>query len=169
VPSQQEHRLQMAPPLSEGPEPFERSITNGIAEVDEIFMRESFKGQRTLPRAAHKRCGVVEKPGLSAEHIPILIARDRAGAHIDAVFPNRSEAAVRPVLEGKLSKKDTLMCMDGDKALIAFAEQRSIRPATPADAGIWCHPPPFYSEHFGNIQHSALTELLGRRLPRVRQ
>jgi hypothetical protein len=84
------------------------------------------KGQRKLPRAAHKRGGVVEKPGLSAEHIPILIARDRAGAHIDAVLPNRSEAAVRPVLEGKLSKKNTLMCMDGDKALIAFAEAEGI-------------------------------------------
>lgn len=103
----------------------DQSLT-GIAEVDEIFLAESFKGQRTLPRAARKRGGIVEKPGLSAEHIPILIARDRAGAHIDAVLPNRSEAAVRPVLEGKLSKKDTLMCMDGDKALIAFAKAEGI-------------------------------------------
>lgn len=103
----------------------DQSLT-GIAEVDEIFMLESFKGQRKLPRPARKRGGTAEKPGLSAEHIPILIARDRAGAHIDAVLPNRSEAAVRPVLAGKLSKKDTLMCMDGDKALIAFAEAEGI-------------------------------------------
>jgi transposase-like protein len=94
----------------------------GIAEVDEIFLLESFKGQRKLPRAARKRGGVAEKPGLSAEQIPILIARDRTGAHIDAVLANRTEAAVRPVLAGKLSKTDTLLCMDGDKALIAFAE-----------------------------------------------
>jgi hypothetical protein len=33
---------------------------------------------------------------------------------------------VRPVLEGKLPKKDTLLCMDGDKALIAFAEAEGI-------------------------------------------
>ena len=98
----------------------------GIAEVDEIFLLESFKGQRKLPRAARKRGGVAEKPGLSAEQIPVLIARDRAGAHIDAVLPDRSEAAVRPVLEGKLSKDDTLLCMDGDKALIAFAEAEGI-------------------------------------------
>jgi transposase-like protein len=98
----------------------------GIAEVDEIFLLESFKGQRKLPRVARKRGGVAEKPGLSAEQIPILIARDRAGAHIDAVLPDRSEAAVRPVLEGKLSKDDTLLCMDGDKALIAFAEAEGI-------------------------------------------
>ena len=56
----------------------------------------------------------------------MLIARNRAGAHIDAVLPDRSEAAVRPVLEGKLSKDDTLLCMDGDKALIAFAEAEGI-------------------------------------------
>ena len=98
----------------------------GIAEVDEIFLLESFKGQRKLPRAARKRGGVAEKPGLSAEQIPILIARDRAGSHIDGVLPDRSEAAVRPVLEGKLSKDDTLLCMDGDKALIAFAEAEGI-------------------------------------------
>ena len=98
----------------------------GIAEVDEIFLLESFKGQRKLPRKARKRGGVAEKPGLSAEQIPILIARDRTGAHIDGVLPDRSEAAVRPVLEGKLSKDDTLLCMDGDKALIAFAEAEGI-------------------------------------------
>lgn len=98
----------------------------GIAEVDEIFLLESFKGQRKLPRPARKRGGVAEKPGLSAEQIPILIARDRTGAHIDGVLPDRSEAAVRPVLEGKLSKDDTLLCMDGDKALIAFAEAEGI-------------------------------------------
>ena len=33
---------------------------------------------------------------------------------------------MRPVLEGKLSKDDTLLCMDGDKALIAFAEAEGI-------------------------------------------
>ena len=52
----------------------------GIAEVDEIFFLESFKGQRKLLRAARKRGGVAEKPGLSAEQIPVLIARNRAGA-----------------------------------------------------------------------------------------
>jgi transposase-like protein len=98
----------------------------GIAEVDEIFLLESFKGQRKLPRPARKRGGVAEKPGLSAEQIPILIARDRTGAHIDAVLPDRSEAAVRPVLEGKVSKDNTLLCMDGDKALIAFAKAEGI-------------------------------------------
>ena len=126
VQSGQEHRLQVAPPFSEGTESLEGSNPAGIAEIDEIFLLESFKGQRKLPRPARKRGGVAEKPGLSAEQIPILIARNRTGAHIDAVLPDRSEAAVRPVLEGKLSKNDTLLCMDGDKALIAFAEAEGI-------------------------------------------
>jgi hypothetical protein len=103
----------------------DQSLT-GIAEVDEIFLLESFKGQRTLPRAARKRGGVAAKPGLSAEQIPVLIARNRTGSHIDAVLPDRSEAAVRSALEGKLSIQDTLLCMDGDKALIAFAEAEGI-------------------------------------------
>ena len=30
------------------------------------------------------------------------------------------------MLEGKLPKKDTLLCMDGDRALIAFAEAEEI-------------------------------------------
>ena len=98
----------------------------GVAEVDEIFLLERFKGQRGLPRAARKRGGVASKPGLSAEQIPILIARDRVSHHIDGVLANRSEAAVRPVLKGKLSKEDTLLCMDGDKALIAFADAEGI-------------------------------------------
>ena len=33
---------------------------------------------------------------------------------------------MRPVLEGKISRDDTLLCMDGDKALIAFAEAEGI-------------------------------------------
>ena len=97
----------------------DQSLT-GITEIDEIFLLESFKGRRKLPRTPRKRGGVAEKPGLSAEQIPILIARDRSGAHIDAVLPNRSEAAVRPVLQGKMSRKSTLACTDGDKAVIAF-------------------------------------------------
>lgn len=103
----------------------DQSLT-GIAEIDEIFLLESFKGQRTLPRAARKRGGAARKPGLSAEQIPILIARDRSGAHIDAVLSNRSEAAVRSVLQGRMSQDGTLACTDGDKAVIALLKAERI-------------------------------------------
>lgn len=98
----------------------------GIAEVDEIFLLKSRKGERNLTRDARKRGGKVKKPGLSSEQVPILIARDRIGDHIDAVLPDRSEAAVRSVLEGMVSKANTLLCMDGDPALIAFAKNEGL-------------------------------------------
>ena len=49
-------------------------LLTGIAEIDEILLLESFKGQRKLPRAARKRSGVAKKTGVSAEQIPIRIA-----------------------------------------------------------------------------------------------
>ncbi len=53
---------------------------SGIVEADETFVLESFKGtRRGLPRAARKRGGKASKPGLWAEQIPVLVARDTAG------------------------------------------------------------------------------------------
>ena len=76
----------------------------GIVEADETFILESFKGQHNLPRPPRKRGGKAGKPGLSAEQIPILIARDRHGEHVDAVLPDRSEASVRSVLSGVVER-----------------------------------------------------------------
>lgn len=98
----------------------------GIVEVDECFILQSRKGERRLPRKARKRGGKAEKPGLSGEQTPILIARDRYGHHLDAVLPNRSEDAVSAVLKEVVSKTDVLLCMDGDPALIAFAKKQAI-------------------------------------------
>ena len=64
----------------------------GIVEVDESFVLESRKGERGLARAARKRGGKAQKPGLSDEQTPVLIARDRHGDQVDAVLPNRTEA-----------------------------------------------------------------------------
>jgi transposase-like protein len=98
----------------------------GIVEVDECFILQSRKGERRLPRKARKRGGKAEKPGLSSEQTPILIARDRSGRHLDAVLPDRSEVSVSAVLKPALSKSDVLLCTDGDAALIAFAKQEAI-------------------------------------------
>ncbi|MEE8304157.1 MAG: IS1595 family transposase [Candidatus Tectomicrobia bacterium] len=97
----------------------------GIVEVDETFILKSAKGQRGLARSPRKRGGKAKKPGLSKEHVPVLIARDRSGAMVDAVLPDRSEKAIHQVLERVVSK-DALLCMDGDKALIAFARSQGI-------------------------------------------
>src|SRR3954471_16006530 len=51
---------------------------SGIVEGDETFILESFKGKRSgLPRKARKRGGKSAKCGISAEQIPVLVARDR--------------------------------------------------------------------------------------------
>ena len=106
-------------------DPKDRQL-NGIVEVDECFILASRKGERRLPRKARKRGGKAEKPGLSGEQTPILIARDRYGHQLDAVLPNRSEDAVSAILKDAVSKTDVLLCIDGDPALIAFAKSEAI-------------------------------------------
>src|SRR5271157_5112708 len=82
----------------------------GIVEVDESFVLESRKGERGLPREARKRGGKAQKPGLSDEQTPVLIARDRHGDQVDGV----------------LAKDDVLLCVDGDTAVIAYAKKHGI-------------------------------------------
>ena len=98
----------------------------GIVEVDESFVLESRKGERGLAREARKRGGKAQKPGLSDEQTPVLIARDRHGDQVDAVLPNRTAEAVGVALDGALAKDDVLLCVDGDAAVIAYAKKHGI-------------------------------------------
>jgi transposase-like protein len=104
----------------------EKQTFSGIVEIDETVILESKKGKRDLQRKPRKRGGKAQKRGLSAEQIPILIVRDRNGNHVDFVLPNRSQKAIHDVLKGLFDKDDTLICMDGDKAVIAFAKAEKI-------------------------------------------
>ena len=122
----QEHVVPLAASLLKARKGLRDRRLTGIVEVDECFILQSRKGERRLPRKARKRGGKAEKPGLSGEQTPILIARDRYGHHLDAVLPNRSEDAVSAVLKDVVSKTDVLLCMDGDPALIAFAKKEAI-------------------------------------------
>jgi transposase-like protein len=97
----------------------------GIAEADETYFLESFKGRRQLPRAARKRGGKAKTRGLSREQIPVLVVRDRHGAVIDAVLPDQSKAAVKKVLSGRLGK-DNILCIDGGNALWGFVNEEEI-------------------------------------------
>lgn len=75
------HRF-LALPQSQSP-----AQLTGIAEADETFFLQSFKGvKRGLKRKARKRGGKAKKRGTSAEQVPVLIARDRAGATFDVVL-----------------------------------------------------------------------------------
>lgn len=99
----------------------------GIVEADETFILESFKGKRSgLPRASRKRGGKAGKRGLSAEQIPIIVARDRTGATTDAVLP-RLDAASITVALGKVIDPAAHFCCDGGTAITAFARRAKVK------------------------------------------
>jgi transposase-like protein len=102
------------------------SRLSGIVEADETFILESFKGRRSdLPRPARKRGGKAAKRGLSAEQIPVLVARDRQGATIDAVLPRLNRASITAALGGVVTP-DNQLCCDGGKAIVGFARKAGI-------------------------------------------
>ena len=99
---------------------------SGIVEADETFILESFKGRRSdLPRPARKRGGKAAKRGLSAEQIPVLVARDRQGSTTDAVLPKLNRASVAAALGGVITS-DNQLCCDGGKAIVGFARKGGI-------------------------------------------
>src|ERR671929_306684 len=58
--------------------------------------------------------------GLSAEQVPALIARDRAGHTADAVLPDLGAGAIAAAL-GPVVAADAVLCSDGAKAYATFA------------------------------------------------
>ena len=98
----------------------------GIVEADETFILESFKGKRRgLPRAPRKRGGKAAKRGLSKEQIPVIVARDRSGATIDAVLPRLDAKSIKSAL-GEAVSGQVELCCDGGVAIKAFARQAKL-------------------------------------------
>jgi transposase-like protein len=98
----------------------------GIVEGDETFILESFKGKRAgLPRKSRKRGGKSAKRGLSAEQIPILVARDRQGATTDAVLPRLNRVSIAAALDSVVTPANEFCC-DGGTAIVAFARHARI-------------------------------------------
>src|SRR4051812_43706149 len=92
----------------------------------ETFILESFKGKRSgIPRASRKRGGKAAKRGLSAEQIPVIVARDRSGATIDAVLPKLNRASITAALGGAVTPANQFCC-DGGTAIVAFALKAAI-------------------------------------------
>jgi transposase-like protein len=99
---------------------------SGIVEGDETFILESFKGKRSgLPRKARKRGGKSAKRGISAEQIPVLVARDRHGATTDAVLPKLNRVSITAALGGIVTSANEFCC-DGGTAIVAFARRAGI-------------------------------------------
>jgi transposase-like protein len=114
------HRFLSAPALDKPAQ------LSGVVEADETYILESFKGKRSgLPRAAHKRGGMAKTRGLSAEQIPVLIARDRSGQTTDAVLAKRDRASIAAALGGVVTP-DNQLCCDGGKAIVSFARKAKI-------------------------------------------
>ena len=98
----------------------------GIAEADEAYFLRSYKGQRHgLGRAPRKRGGKAKRRGLSAEHVPVLIARDRTGSTanfvLESVTAKEVSTTLRPILPD-----DTVLCTDGSTSLAAAARHLGV-------------------------------------------
>ena len=92
----------------------------GVVEVDETYLLRSFKGQTVLGRVARWRGGKASTRGMSKEHVPMLVARDRSGATTDFVSRAASIAEVSAVLLPVVAG-DTIMCTDGSPMLASVA------------------------------------------------
>jgi len=103
------------------PRDVQPATLTGIVEADETYFLKSAKGSRQLVgRRPRKRGGKAKKPGLSDEHVPVLIARDRHSATLSGVMFDRSEDSLTPHLKPVLAK-DALLVSDGAKAYGALA------------------------------------------------
>jgi transposase-like protein len=135
---------------------------SGIVEADETFILESFKGKRSgLPRASRKRGGKASKRGLSAEQIPIMVARDRSGATLDAVLPRLDTASIKTAL-GNIISRPAELCCDGGTAITAFARRARLKFHVLPAPGI---PKPEAPElHINNVNayHGRLKEWMRR-------
>ena len=103
------------------------SVLSGIAEADETFLLESEKGARKLDRPARKRGGKASKPGISAEQVCILVARDRSGRTCDFVT-GRGPVTKAQLLQHlpAILARDTLLVTDAHAAYRAFAKDTGI-------------------------------------------
>jgi len=72
------------------------------SEGDETFILESFKGKRSGISAClrAREAARPAKCGISAEQIPVIVARDRHGATTDAVLPKLNRVSITAALGG---------------------------------------------------------------------
>src|SRR3954466_13259440 len=131
------HRFLRAPAAT-------REALAGVVEADETFLRRSHKGSRRRgPGDAppgggpHRRGERASRRGLSAEQVPALIARDRAGHTADAVLPGLGAdaiaaalgpvgAAAAPGAPGPVVAGDAVVCWEGPKASPPSAAERGL-------------------------------------------
>jgi transposase-like protein len=137
-------------------------VLSGIVEGDETFILESFKGKRSdLPRKPRKRGGKSAKRGLSAEQVPIIVARDRNGATTDAVLSKLDRASIAAALESVVTP-DNEFCCDGGTAIVAFARRAGIAAHVLPKPGKPTRQAPDFHLNNVNAYHGRLKEWLRR-------
>ena len=135
---------------------------SGIVEGDETFILESFKGKRSdMPRKSRKRGGKSAKRGLSAEQIPVIVARDRQGATTDAVLAKLNRASIAAALDGVVTPNNEFCC-DGGTAIMAFARRAGIAAHVLPMPGKPNLKAPDYHLNNVNAYHGRLKEWLRR-------
>jgi transposase-like protein len=97
---------------------------SGITEIDETYFRESFKGKKVLHRSPRKR-GKLEVRGLSAEQIPVVVAKDRNGHVCDAVLSVRSAKEVGLRIGANI-EANSLLCIEQSRILMKFAKDAGL-------------------------------------------
>ena len=107
------------------PKAVKAKVLQGTVEADETYFLYSEKGSRQLERPARKRGGKAAKRGLSAEQVPVLIARDRHHATTDQILADRSTKSISAVLEPIVAKSAVLVS-DGAQTYRAFANAANI-------------------------------------------
>jgi len=98
---------------------------SGITEVDETYFRESFKGKKIFHRTPRKRGKEASVRGLSAEYIPVVVARDRSGQTCDAVLRTRTAKEVGLRIGAHISPASVL-CIEQSRILMKFAKDSGL-------------------------------------------
>jgi transposase-like protein len=144
-----------------------REALAGVVEADETFFRRSDKGSRRwrrtgapLERRPRRRGAPARKRGLSAEQVPALIARDRAGHTVAAVLPDLGAAAIEAALAAVVAR-DAVLCSDAARAYAAFAAHGLHHEPVDLAAGVRVRHGAFPIQNV-NADHGRLKGWMGR-------
>lgn len=106
----------------------------GLLEADEMYLHESFKGSRHMPRKARHR-GLKQRSrlarssknkGRNTKLIPVMVGRLRGQPHVaDCVLERMNGAEAVRALKDVLSP-DTLLCTDGNPAFFRIQNELKI-------------------------------------------
>ena len=112
------------------PREFKDSGLGGIVEADETYVLRSYKGQvrrlREQGRAPRRRGGKARTSGMSREHVPIVVVRNRSAQTVDYVLDAANKFNVTELLRGVVAA-DAVLCTDGSLLLASVAHRLGLQ------------------------------------------